>query len=36
MTSIEVTGPPGICWVPPASVVAVRKPLKFWTAPWLS
>src|ERR1039458_7851283 len=34
MTSIEATGPPGICWDPPASVAAVRKPLKFCTAPW--
>ena len=36
MASIEATRPPGICWVPPASVVAVRKPVRFWTAPWLT
>ena len=36
MTSIEATGPPGMVWVPPASVAAVRKPLKVCTAPWLT
>ena len=36
MTSIEATGPPGTCWVPPASVDAERNPLKFCTAPWLT
>ena len=36
MTSIEATGPPGISWSPPASVEAVRNPLKFCTAPWLT
>ena len=36
MASIEATRPPGIFWVPPASVVAVRKPLRFCTAPWLT
>ncbi len=36
MTSIEATGPPGMFCLPPASVAADRKPLKFWTAPWLT
>ena len=36
MASIEATRPPGIFWLPPASVAAVRKPLRFWTAPWLT
>jgi hypothetical protein len=36
MTSIEVTGPPGIVCDWPASVSAVRKPLRFCTAPWLT
>jgi len=36
MASIEATGPPGICWVPPARVLASLKPLKFCTAPWLT
>ena len=36
MASIEATRPPGIFWVPPASVLAVRKPLRFCTAPWLT
>jgi hypothetical protein len=36
MASIEATRPPGIFWVPPASVTAVRKPLRFCTAPWLT
>src|SRR5258708_3189037 len=36
MTSIEVTGPPGMAWVWPESVTAVRKPLKFCTARWLT
>jgi len=36
MASIEATRPPGIFWVPPASVAAVRKPLRFCTAPWLT
>ena len=36
MTSIEATGPPGMVCVPPASVAAVRKPLKVCTAPWLT
>ena len=31
---MEATGPPGIYWVAPASVLAVRKALKFSTAPW--
>ena len=36
MTSIEETGPPGMVCVPPARVAAVRKPLRFCTAPWLT
>ena len=33
MTSWEATGPPGMDWVPPATVVTSVKPSKFCTTP---
>ena len=30
------SGPPGICWVVPATVCAVVNPCVFWITPWVS
>ena len=36
MASWLAIGPPGIAWLAPSTVVAIVKPSKFWTTPWLT